>query len=228
MNPDEKKLYEDQDISDHYDEVLKAKKKAREKILFETYYMDYKTRIQEGADPQTFREDLFFKEVRSKVKGTRNIAITGYWWFTFTVDASRFTDGTYLERLQTKVNKFTRKKCIKRAIWNFELTKEQMPHAHMLIEIDNDNPVAKHTFEKGFLNTFKDVGHVKAKKCPDEWVKDKIDYIKGIKWDEDKDTMIASDQQWRLRVGLQPYYEVGGWGDILTPPPPASESVKTF
>jgi len=217
---DESKEYKEQCQTEDIIDAVNAERKARQKILFEVYYNDYKERIAQGADPQTYIEELFFNRVRTKVKGTRNIAITGYWWFTFTIDKSRFTDGDYLERLKKKVNKFITKKVVKRAIWCYELTKEEMPHVHMLIEVDNENPVAKHTFDKGVVNTFKDVGHVKTKKCPEEWVKDKVQYLLGNKWDEEKEDMITKDREWRQSVDLQPYYEIGGWGDYLDAPHP--------
>lgn len=224
MNDQEKKQHEVDVTTEFIKSKFAMEKKAIEKILFETYYRDFKERIENGTDPRNLQEELLFKEVRSKVSGTRNLAIRGFWWFTFTINPSLFRDRSeYLSRLKKKVEKFVRKKCVKRAIWTFELTKEEVPHSHLLMELSDENPIARHTFEKGTLNTFKDVGYVKQKPAPQEWVADKVKYLLGEKWDEEKESMINNDRVWREKEGLDPFYTLGGWGDYLDAPPPASE-----
>jgi len=228
-NEIEQKLSFSQKVQlDLYNELSsKAQKKALEKIMYEAYYNDYKTRIEHGAQPNDFLEEKVFSLVRSKVKNSRDVAAQGYWWLTYTVNPALFSSSDdYLPLLQKKVSKALTKKCVLKALWTYELTKEQVPHCHMLLQLDPANPISVCKLKSGFQNTFKDVGFVHVKPCPDNYVADKIQYLKGNKWDDDKDEMVEADRQWRKKVQIEDLYSQGVWEEegacILTPPPPQS------
>lgn len=198
-------------------DLVAAKRKARQKILYELAYADYKERLYGDIKPRDLTEALFFKDAKTMAKGTRNLSIVGYYWLTFTINPSLFeSPELYMERLKKKVEKFTRRKCVLKALWNYELTANSVPHSHMLIELDPKEPVAKHKFESGINNTFKDVGYVNIKKCPDDRVPDKVQYILGNKWDEDKVDMVEKDRLWRRSEGIEDIYKTGDWGSLLS------------
>jgi len=205
---------EEKQIEMFREDNLKAKRAAAFKLLKDSYYNDFKERIDAGSKPNDVYEEFLFKKVNTLVTNTRNVAVQGFWFLTFTINRGFFPDESYLPRLQKKIDKALTKKCVARAIWTFELTKDKIPHAHMLLELDPANPIAKHTFEKGFQNTFKDVGFVHFKHVPEAHIQDKLDYIRGIKWDTEKDVMIEEDRIWREQVGLDPVYSTGDWKEL--------------
>lgn len=198
----------------------RMRKKAMEKILFELHYNDFKEKLSSGAPGEDPLEQEVLKISSKLVKGTRNISVTGYWWFTFTINPALFIHKEeYLHRLKKQVEKAMTKKCVGRAVWNYELTKDGVPHSHCLIQMDEDNLISKDKLFKGFQNTFKDVGFVKFIHTNEEWVQDKIEYLKGNKWDEDKLEMITEDIRWRFENGINQIYTKGDWGALLDGPP---------
>lgn len=191
--------------------------KAVEKVLFEHHYNHFKAQVESGAEPTNAYKAFAADKCRKLVTGTRNIAMEGYFWLTFTINPGLFKSADeQLPRLQKKIAKLNSKKCVLRSIWNLELTDKGVPHSHYLIELNPDNPISKDKFESGVLNTFKDVGYVKMKICPQSQVSDKIEYLKGNKWDEDKQVMVLHDREWRQTLGLEEIYTHGiPWPDSL-------------
>lgn len=193
-----------------------AHRKAMKKVMFEAHYNDIKARLDTGQTPQGVYETFCFKKVQKLVKDTRNYAMIGYAWLTFTINKANFSSSDeYLPRLQRQVAKANTKKWISRSMWNFELTEQGVPHVHYLFQFSQINTIRKDKFVKGFCSTFEKVGYVDIKKIPDDWVKDKVDYLKGIKWDEDKLPMVLADRAWRAEQGLQDVYVHGDWADHL-------------
>ncbi len=70
-------------------------------------------------------------------------------------------------------------------------------------------PKSSNNFKRLIINNYKHlVGNTKAiniKTIPQDWYQDKTDYIKGIKWDGDKQSKIDYDIQWRQSINLQNY-----------------------
>lgn len=118
--------------------------------------------------------------------------------------------GTDFELFKCKVQKYTTRSMIRSAIYCYELSKQSNPHVHILVE---NSGYTDKDFRRNTYNTFKkivgDQRCVDIKAIPEEWVQDKIDYIKGIKWDKSKDTMIEADIEWRKSMSLEPYYKIG-------------------
>lgn len=56
--------------------------------------------------------------------------------------------------------------------------------------------------------------HIWIVKAKGNWVNEKMNYLKGIKWDREKDKKCAFDKEWRSAIGIQPWYsknmEMGG------------------
>lgn len=184
--------------------------KAVEKVLFEHHYNHFKTLLESGAEPTNAYQIFAADKCRKLVTNTRNIAMQGHFWLTFTIKPGLFqSTDEYLPRLQKKIAKANSKKCILWSMWNLELTHDGVPHSHCLVELNEQHPISKSKFEDGILNTFKDVGFVKMKVIPSSWLQDKVDYLKGIKWDEKKESMIQADKAWRQELGLQDVYVYG-------------------
>lgn len=164
------------------------------------------------------------QDVRNVLKQRKEVATSGYYWITCTVNPSKST--ATLERLKFKIEKAVKKKCLKRSIYNFELTKEGRPHVHCLTEVD-PSCISDSKFRNSWKNTFKDVGHVLIKRCRNAWVDDKVAYLMGQKDDPEKQDMIEADKVWREEEGLEPIYKVN-WdeegGDLHLDEPPDSDS----
>ncbi len=81
-------------------------------------------------------------------------------------------------------------------------------HCHLLLDRDSGikpSAYARRIFTKGkFL--FGSIKHVNVKMYPMSYWDDKILYIQGTKWDEDKTEKISQDKVWRLANGLVSYY----------------------
>lgn len=191
--------------------------KAVEKVLFEHHYNHFKAQVESGTIPTNAYKAFAADKCRKLVDGTRNLAVVGYFWLTFTIDPSLFKSADeYLPILQKKIAKLNSKKCCLRSIWNFELNERGVVHSHYLIHLNPEYPVSHSKFTKGVLNTFKDVGFVKMLTCPESWAIDKIQYLKGNKWDEDKEVMVQIDREWRQTQGLEEVYTFGDpWPDHL-------------
>lgn len=82
-------------------------------------------------------------------------------------------------------------------------------HAHFILE-DFDNEKGKITkqfttkFQPFCSPPYKNTINIQEKKK--EWLKDKIDYIKGFKLDEGKPEKVEVDKLWRKKENIEDYY----------------------
>jgi len=80
-------------------------------------------------------------------------------------------------------------------------------HIHMLL---TEHSKPKSHIHREILNTVKNyVGnsmHVKVQDYPHTFLEDKLDYIFGKKWDEEKNLSIEVDKIWRAENNLENYY----------------------
>lgn len=64
--------------------------------------------------------------------------------------------------------------------------------------------------KKNIFSQFKDilgnVKHIDIRVCPSDWYDDKIQYLKGIKWDDDKSASCDLNRVWRENLKLKTFY----------------------
>ncbi len=79
-------------------------------------------------------------------------------------------------------------------------------HTHIIC-----NPKSTKNFKRDIRNNYRHmVGNEKSIKIsaiPQDWYKDKVEYIKGHKWDTEKESQIAIDNIWRKGLRLKVYYD---------------------
>lgn len=124
-----------------------------------------------------------------------------------------FKPDTSLNTIQKLISNVTRKKWMRNYYYNYEQRGESMSelgkgiHVHLIVK---DLPKRMSEVCRECYNTVKNyVGnkkHVNIKLTKDEFVQDKIDYIKGIKWDSEKDLKIKFDKIFREKNNLELYY----------------------
>lgn len=112
-------------------------------------------------------------------------------------------------------DKYIKSSFIKNPIYSFEQTgtdEESIgyhPHVHILIP----KPVGvspKQAYNRT-VRTFGKISGAKSIKVdsiPHEWYQEKIDYLKGVKWDPDKADAIKLNQEWRDKMGLKKIYGI--------------------
>lgn len=189
-------------------EIMKCdyKQRALDKLFLELEYTKLKLDVQDAPDEQDDETIKYLKQLNMDIKKKQKQK-PGCDFYFVTVSP---TIGTDFHLLQTKVQKYTTRMMIRSAMYTYELTKQNNPHVHILVEnagyTDKD-------FRRNTCNTFKkivgDIRCINIKSVPEDWVQDKIEYIKGEKWDSTKDDMIENDKKWRLEMSLQPYYIIG-------------------
>lgn len=81
-------------------------------------------------------------------------------------------------------------------------------HSHLLF-IEVDKP--KSQISREIYNTVKNyVGnklHVDVRMIPTDWIADKLEYMRGNKWDSDKEQKTKMDVLWRQQNHLETIYE---------------------
>lgn len=186
--------------------MLEIRDKAKMKLLLEMEYNHLKTEMlsnKDTDDPYMKRLQWLNAQVLSMQK--QKPASTYYW---VTVSPSPQTP---LESLKVKVEKYSRSKMIEGCIYTFEKRpSDGTPHVHMIVK---PLGVSDSDFRKRTKNPFKDlVGNnrcIDIKICPPAFLDDKIEYIKGNKWDVSKEEACEEDKLFRLENCLEPYYVIG-------------------
>lgn len=116
-----------------------------------------------------------------------------------------------VEECQKCLFKIIQKKWIKTYYYTHEQRGEILPdlgkgyHVHLLIESKCSKPQSQ--VHREVYNTAKHLignhRHIDCRKVPQTWVNDKIDYLKGNKWDEEKDAKLQMDIIFRDKNGLK-------------------------
>lgn len=162
------------------------------------------------AMTETFKE-FWFAELERKVREKFPVAknTSRIYWITINPK-----DEATLETFLKKLEKVVTKKWIQTYYYNIEQRGESMEtagkglHSHMLIIPSSSK--RKSEVHREFYSTFKDIVgnklHVNVQDFPDEYKLDKIEYLKGNKWDNDKQTKIATDNYFRDKNKLLMIY----------------------
>ena len=118
------------------------------------------------------------------------------------------TDPRGHKGLDKRIEKFLQAKCIKKAIYTYEWKwDDDMPyglHAHLILigDIKHINQHINRQKEKWFnLNPQQRVPILNG-----EILKDKINYIMGNTWEEDKNEEKLKDKNYRRKLGIQVDY----------------------
>lgn len=83
-------------------------------------------------------------------------------------------------------------------------------HCHILLEFKDvryDN--VKRSIHTIFDKLCGTSLHVNVKPCYEKWLQDKKQYLRGNKWDEEKDDKIQQDKLWRQEFNIDPLYTYG-------------------
>lgn len=119
---------------------------------------------------------------------------------------------TFEEFKEVICERLTKRVFMKGAVFVFEQRSISSPytgvHCHMMVD---KNMSPKQMFDRVF-NTVKDyVGnpkHVDLRSYPYSYREDKLDYMRGRKWDADKDKVIAATIAWRRLNDIPDLFEV--------------------
>lgn len=120
--------------------------------------------------------------------------------------------GVSLECFQSKVHSFVDRAFVKNCYYSFEIRgkKDNQYHGlHCHILLDKNMSPAQ--LKDRACSTFKDyVGnkqHIDVRVYSGRFREDKIAYLEGKKWDEDKDQAIAETIAWRIENDIDPCYQ---------------------
>lgn len=144
----------------------------------------------------------------NEYSGTR--VTEGWYWITINPKEQDLI----IQVLEAKIEKMVQKKNVASAMWTFEQrgeSEEEMGkgvHTHILLKNegsrdDNFRRQIKVMFE-GLCGSQL---HIQIKKIPERWVDDKKEYLRGNKWDDQKDLKVEVDKIWREKFQLQTCYE---------------------
>lgn len=192
-----------------------AQDSAKKKIISQLFECQLRFQLDAGACADTKLQTLF-DSVSSIAK--KNRFHDGYWWITINFDSKLVTNEQCIE----KIEKISQWKWIKHLVYTFEQRSEDIEHAgqgmhvHMLLACNAPREFRdiRSDFVKTLTGKIKYIGNTSSnilniKKIPDKYYGDKIDYIKGEKWDDDKSAKIQVDSYWRSEMNLEHFYEIG-------------------
>lgn len=196
-------------IKEKLDKIsVKAYEAAYTKILTDLYKEQISYQItskEDTVDPYILK----LREVNKTVAKLRKHAISSHYYFVSV--ASKV--GCGFDEFTKKLNKYVTRKMVVGAYYTIEWSRGaeiNQPHCHILVYQDS---CSDRDFRKNTQNTFKTiVGNLKCidiKRVPEDWVIDKIQYIKGEKWDKEKEELMVIDRMRREELGLQEWYQTG-------------------
>jgi len=186
--------------------MIEIRDKAKMKLLLEMEYNHLKTEMYSNKDT----DDPYMRRLQwlnTKIlESQKQKPSSKYYWVTVSPKPQ-----TSLESLRVKVEKYVRSRMIQGCIYTYEKRpSDGTPHVHLIVKPIG---VSDSDFRKRTKNPFKDlVGNnrcIDIKICPESFLGDKIEYIKGNKWDVSKDEACDEDKVFRLENELEPYYVVG-------------------
>lgn len=193
--------------------------KLRDSARDELYKILYKKKINMECSMNICKDESMqslYDEVQLlKEQNNRKSSQQYYYWITFNPKSD-----ITLEQLMKFTDKLLSKKWITDAIYSYEQRGETLEECgkglHMHILIVRNNFKTTHA-KREIYNTFKSyTGMSKdifVNKCfkaiPYSWGQDKIEYLKGNKWDSEKDAKIKIDAEFRQKNNLNIYYTYG-------------------
>lgn len=190
--------------------------RLRDSARDELYKILYKKKINMECTMNVCKDSsiqLLFDEVQLLKEQNNRSSQKQYWyWITFNPK-----EEITLAQMLKFTDKLLSKKWIQEAFYSYEQRGENMAELgkglHMHILIKRNNFKTTHA-KREVYNTFKNLTGISEKvfadKCfksiPYSWGQDKIDYLKGNKWDNEKEAKINMDVEFRKKNNLDIYY----------------------
>lgn len=183
------------------------KEKVEDQIYMECYKKILYHKLQNG---KCGGDSSWLQDVYDQSEALRKGADVSALWITINPKE----DDNIIPILQKKVNKLTAKPFVKSLKWTYEQrgecseTKGRGIHTHMLLCLKEGSRLDN---VKRCIHTMYDelCGNklcVDIRKVPERRINDKVDYLQGNKWDEEKDDKILTDREWRKDEGLDDFY----------------------
>jgi len=164
-------------------------------------YESLKDEVKAKLDPVYNCYEKWYQEYK-KDDGSKFLFIT-----------INYKPNTTLEAISKMTTNIVTKKWVSKYYYTFEQrgkTQETCGegiHTHIILQ-NVDKPMSQ--IHREIHNTVKNyVGnklHVDVKQYPTKFLSEKIDYIKGLKWDEDKLQKVEMDKLFRLKNNLEIFY----------------------
>lgn len=201
-NLEDDEMYLDFQISRRC-EVVDLQDKAVKTLYIKSYMSYLESQLADGAFTES--RDPLYKSLQDIY--AKNLSLQqkkrSFEYYFVTVSPKE----NDLPWLMKKTEKMANKKSTIGAMYTYELRSDGTPHVHMLVR---QLQYSSTDFCRNTRNTFKDRQcMVDIKGVYESWIPDKVDYIRGDKWDPEKDEMIQKDREWRKQMKLQSYYIVG-------------------
>lgn len=117
-----------------------------------------------------------------------------------------------LEKLCSVVEKISRRKFIEKIYYTFEQRGEDIDslgsgiHSHMLFFSTNSFGQVKRDLQNTCKSIVGNPMHVDVRLYTSEMYEDKLDYLRGVKWDPDKESKIEMDKLFRIKNNLESIY----------------------
>lgn len=195
----------DQSSADDCMEHTKCRRIARQKIITELYTEMYRRELSEGKC-----NDVALQSLYDVVQADKKDKEVKFMWITVNPKDDEFA----LSQLEAKIDLLKGKKYVQSLKWTYEQRGESLTdvhgiHCHILLECFPG--CRKDSVKRSLHNIFNSLcGNPRAvdiRSLRDSWVSDKVDYLRGHKWDESKDEKVSVDIQWRQELGLEQVYE---------------------
>lgn len=147
-------------------------------------------------------------------KKDQDIAYTNkkIYWVTITpphdIDINAFIE---------RIHDIIKMTCFQSACYTFEQTGTEdnlgyHPHVHIVADkIVGVSPQQLHNRIYRSLKQFLGTNAIRVQTFPYEYRQDKIEYLKGNKWDDEKDPAIEATLKWRAELGLKNFYSPIGY-----------------
>jgi len=210
MESDEEEKQWRNDIARYESEQLMRINKLRDKVQDQIYMELYKqcvyNRLSHKHGPGWLQGP--YDQMEQIRKGDD----IGTLWVT--VNPQDFGEGTPVA-LAPAVEDLCRKKFVQAARWTYEQrgeteeTRGTGVHVHLLLYLKENRgrlDSVKRSIKSVFQHLCGNPKHIDIRTVPDGRINDKIDYLAGKKWDEEKDGKIEQDKLWRESINLQETY----------------------
>lgn len=174
---------------------------AKKRVLYNMYMKYHKQQLDEGKYDDLGEVGI----IRSQIKtDTRPMKL--YW---VTVNPK---DDVTLETFIKRVEKYTQRKMVHAFNYAFEQRGKNMDevgkgmHVHILIKSQDKKAWFKRSTISSFTAIVGNDQAIDIKQYPMEYEVEKIEYLKGNKWDDEKIESITINKIWRERKKLKTYY----------------------
>lgn len=159
-------------------------------------------------------EDPYLKELQDQLnsvkKNHKPKKYIGYFWITVT---SKYVSGSgCVHDFVTTLSNLIKLNWIQSLQFNIELTRSEVIHSHMLVQVAKPMAPAdvldrlRRSRIKQHVELKKSKRFIRSSRIPDSWYDDKVSYLRGEKWDEDKTDMIQHDIEFRKKNNLKDFY----------------------